>query len=141
MNGLIDKDTFYQKLDEHAADMNAEIWLSTANGEIIYCSNSESPAAKDMMITDFYDRTDIYSQTVKTGTLNGCFSAKTLSLSTPVYQDKSYAGLLSIHLSLQFIKDIAQKNIRIHLYAISGHCGVVSDRLNADHEQYIKTNP
>ena len=109
MNGLIDKDTFYQKLDEHAADMNAEIWLSTANGEIIYCSNSESPAAKDMMITDFYDRTDIYSQTVKTGTLNGCFSAKTLSLSTPVYQDKSYAGLLSIHLSLQFIKDIAQK--------------------------------
>ena len=109
MNGLIDKDTFYQKLDEHAADMDAEIWLSTANGEIIYCSNSESPAAKDMMITDFYDRTDIYSQTVKTGTLNGCFSAKTLSLSTPVYQDKSYAGLLSIHLSLQFIKDIAQK--------------------------------
>lgn len=56
MNGLIDKDTFYQKLDEHAADMDAEIWLSTANGEIIYCSNSESPAAKDMMITDFYDR-------------------------------------------------------------------------------------
>ena len=109
MNGLIDKNTFYQKLDEHAADMDAEIWLSTANGEIIYCSNSESPAAKDMMITDFYDRTDIYSQTVKTGTLNGCFSAKTLSLSTPVYQDKSYAGLLSIHLSLQFIKDIAQK--------------------------------
>lgn len=30
MNGLIDKDTFYQKLDEHAADMDAEIWLSTA---------------------------------------------------------------------------------------------------------------
>ena len=56
MNGLIDKNTFYQKLDEHAADMDAEIWLSTANGEIIYCSNSESPAAKDMMITDFYDR-------------------------------------------------------------------------------------
>ena len=33
------------------------------------------------------------------------------------------------------------ENICIHLYAISGHCGVVSDCLNADHEQYIKTNP
>ncbi len=109
LNNTIDQDTFFDRLDDHADTMNAEIWFSTPDNKIIYCSNKDSVAAKDLIITDFYERTELFTKTIKTGTLNGCFNTKTLSISTPVYQDNTYAGLLSIHLSLQFIKDIAQK--------------------------------
>ena len=111
LNNTIDQDTFFDRLDEHADTMNAEIWFSTPDNKIIYCSNKDSVAAKDLIITDFYERMELFSKTIKTGTLNGCFNTKTLSISTPVYQDNTYAGVLSL-ISLMLISNSTLKPIR-----------------------------
>ena len=111
LNGTISESDFFTKMDGYAELLESEIWFSTSDGTIIYCSNSDS-TAKNKQITDYYDKSDIYASTTKKGKLNNYFSARTLSIGMPLYQNNSYAGLLTVHLPLQFLQDVVKKHYR-----------------------------
>lgn len=110
LNGTISESEFFTKLDGYAELLESEIWFSTSDGTIIYCSNSDSKV-KNKQITEYYDKSDIYASTTKKGKLNDYFSVRTLSIGTPLYQNNSYAGLLTVHLSLQFLQDVVKRTL------------------------------
>ena len=90
----------YNSLSALASYHNSQIWLISADGEILL-NTAAAPDEENPEIIDGFDPVALGSEYYSTGTFFGYFEDKMLSVMVPVTSDFRINGYVAIHLPLQ----------------------------------------